>query len=224
MLRSDKNSADFSSAAFFIPSIILFAAQQELHVREGPLLPDVPHHLKQLFQQRSRLGVEQIVVFAVLVILPGGGVGVPAAQIDLAGGHTVADHLADVPQGDLHAGEAGFRGAVVDPVFEVMLVAALVVEPCRGVAPGFPLRLIGAVVALIVDAARDELGGAVLAQIVGKSLLVEPSGKAVFHHQQLVPGDGLKMAFDVHAFRHLTVTFPSLRFRKSPLSEKSSRS
>ena len=90
MLRSDKNAADFSSAAFFIPSIILFAAQQELHVREGPLLPDVPHHLEQLFQQRSRLGVEQIVVFAVLVILPRGGVGVLAAQIDLAGGHTVA--------------------------------------------------------------------------------------------------------------------------------------
>ena len=224
MLRFDKNAADFSSAAFFIPSIILFAAQQELHVREGPLLPDVPHHLEQLFQQRSRLGVEQIVVFAVLVVLPRGGVGVLAAQIDLAGGHTVADHLADVPQGDLHAGEAGFRGAVVDPVFEVMLVAALVVEPCRGVASGFPLRLIGAVVALIVDAARDELGGAVLAQIVGKALLVEPAGKAVFHHQQLVPGDGLKMAFDVHAFRHLTVTFPSLRFRRSPLSEKSSRS
>ena len=92
--------------------------QQELHVREGPLLPDVPHHLEQLFQQRSRLGVEQIVVFAVLVVLPRGGVGVLAAQIDLAGGHTVADHLADVPQGDLHAGEAGFRGAVVYPVFE----------------------------------------------------------------------------------------------------------
>lgn len=35
--------------------VILFAAQQELHVREGPLLPDVPHHLEQLFQQRSRL-------------------------------------------------------------------------------------------------------------------------------------------------------------------------
>ena len=113
MLRFDKNAADFSSAAFFIPSIILFAAQQELHVREGPLLSDVPHHLEQLFQQRSRLGVEQIVVFAVLVILPRGGVGVLVAQIDLAGGYTVADHLADVPQRDLHAGEAGFRGAVV---------------------------------------------------------------------------------------------------------------
>ena len=58
--------------------VILFAAQQELHVREGPLLPDVPHHLEQLFQQRSRLGVEQIVVFAVLIVLPRGGVGLPA--------------------------------------------------------------------------------------------------------------------------------------------------
>ena len=56
------------------------------------------------------------------------------------------------------------------------------------------------------------------------ALPAEPAGKAVFHHQQPVPGDGLKMAFDVHAFRHLTVTFPSLRFRRSPLSEKSSRS
>ena len=53
-------------------------------------------YLEQLFQQRSRLGVEQIVVFAVLIVLPRGGVGVLAAQIDLAGRHPVTHHLTDV--------------------------------------------------------------------------------------------------------------------------------
>ena len=144
-------------------------------------------------------------VLAVLVVVPGGGIGVLVAQIDLAGGHPVADHLADIPERDLHPGQAGLGGAVVDPVFQMMLVAALVVEPGRGVAPGLPLRLVGAVVALIVDAPRDELGGAVLAQVVGKALLIEPAGEAVFHHQQLMPGNGLKMPLDVHGLTPSTV-------------------
>ena len=80
-----------------------------------------------------------------------------------------------------------------------MLVAPLVVQPRRGVAFGFALGLVGTVVALIVDAPGDELGGAVLAQVVGKALLIQPAFKAVFHHQQLVPGDGLEMTLDVHA-------------------------
>ena len=81
----------------------------------------------------------------------------------------------------------------------MVLVAALVVQPRGGIAPRQTFRFVGAVVTLIIDAARNELGRAVLAQVVGKALLIEPAGKAVFHHQQLVPGDGLKMALDVHA-------------------------
>ena len=165
-------------------------------------------------------------IFAVLVVFPRGGIGVFFAQIDLAGRHPVADHLADIPQRHLHAGHAGFIGAVVDPVFEVVLVPALVVEPRRGVALGVPLGLVGAVVALIVDAAGDKLRGAVFAQVVGQALLVQAAFKAVFHHQQLVAGDGLKMASDVHASppRKRTVTFPAFSPRRSSLSEKSSRS
>ena len=143
--------------------------------------------------------MHQVVILAALVVLPRGGIGVLVAQIDLAGSHPVAHHLADVPQGDLHAGQAGLGGAVIDPVFQMMLVAPLVVQPRRGVALGCALRLVGAVVALIIDAPGDELGGAVLAQVVGKALLIQPAFKAVFHHQQLVPGDSLEMTLDVHA-------------------------
>ena len=56
-----------------------------------------------------------------LIVLPRGGVGVLVAQIDLACGHTVADHLADVPQRDLHTGEAGFRGAVVLSLIHIFI-------------------------------------------------------------------------------------------------------
>src|SRR5699024_5886208 len=75
---------------------------------------------------------------------------------------------------------------------------ALVVEPGGGVALGLSLGLVGAVVPLVVDAPRDELGGAVFAQVVGQPLGVEPALETILHHQQLVPGDGLEMARNVH--------------------------
>ncbi len=84
---------------------------------------------------RARVSrVKQVVGLAALVVFPRGSIGVPVAQIDLAGGHAVAHHFAHIAQGHLHAGKAGFRGAIIDPVFEVMLVAPLVVEPRGGVA------------------------------------------------------------------------------------------
>mgnify|MGYP006870770761 CR=1 FL=1 len=78
---------------------------------------------------------------------------------------------------------------------------------------------------LIVDAARDELGGAVLAQVMGQALLIKAAFKAILHHQQFMPGDGLKVSLDVHwrvPPRNLTVTLPSFNLRRSSLSEKSS--
>ena len=62
--------------------------------------------------------------------------------------------------------------AVVDPVFQMVLVAALVpsVQPRGGIALRQTFRFVGAVVTLIIDAARNELrffgGRAVLAQVV----------------------------------------------------------
>src|SRR5699024_2270108 len=74
--------------------------------------------------------------------------------------------------------------------------------------------LVGAVVALVVDAPRDELGGAVLAQVVGQALPVQPAGKAVLHDQQLVVGDGVKMPPDVHTL-HSFLYFFALKFQIS---------
>ena len=166
---------------------------------KGAVMPEVAHHLQQLFQQGTGLRVEQVVGLAALVVFPRGSIGVLVAQIDLACGHAVAHHFAHIAQGHLHAVKARLPGAVIDPVFQMVLVAALVVQPRGGIAPRQTFRFVGAVVTLIIDAAWNELGRAVLAQVVGKALLVEPAGKSVFHHQQLVPGDGFKMALDVHA-------------------------
>ena len=134
---------------------------------KGAVMPEVAHHFQQFFQQGAGLRVEQVVGLAALVVFQRGSIGVLVAQIDLAGGHAVAHHFAHIAQGHLHAGKARLPGAVIDPVFQMVLVAALVVQPRGGIAPRQTFRFVGAVVTLIIDAARNELGRAVLAQVVG---------------------------------------------------------
>ena len=192
----------------------------------------IPDHFQQLFQQRAGLRVKDIMILAALVILPGSGIGIPVSQVDLTSGHPVTDHLADIPQGDLHPHHALLGIAVIDPIFQVMLIAPLMMQPSRGIPPGLPFCFIGAVVPLVIDAAGDKLRRAVLAQVMCQTLCIQPTFKAVPHHQHLMPGNGLEMPLNVHYSASLfwlagggnTSTRPCFRPRRSSLSEKSSRS
>ena len=93
-LDKQKDLSERSRRGLF--SVIRLTAEQELHVREGPLLAEVAHHFQQLFEQGAGLRVEHIVALAAVVIFPRRGVGVPVAQIDPAGRDPVTDHLADI--------------------------------------------------------------------------------------------------------------------------------
>ena len=164
-------------------------------IGQRPLLPLVPQHPQQLLQQRLGLGVEDVVVQAPGIVLPRGGVGVPLLLIYLAGGDTVAEHLHHIVDRHLHPAHfvLQLRG-VVDPIFQVVPVSPLVVEPGGGVAPLQALHLVGAAVSLKIFHTRQELHGAVLAHIVEQSLPVQPHPKAIFHDPVFMGGDSLQMA------------------------------
>ena len=164
-------------------------------IRQGALLPLVPQHQQQALQQGAGLGVEDVVVLAVGVVLPRGGVGVALLLVGLAGRHPVAEHLHHVPHRHLHAAHAVVqRLVIVDPVLQVVLVAALVVEPGGGHAGGQPLRLVGAAVPLEVPRPHQKLPGPIFAQIVEQALTVQPHPEAQAHHPRLVGGDGFQMS------------------------------
>ena len=137
-----------------------------------------------------------------LVVVIGGCVGVLLALIDPAGGDPVAEHLGDVFFRHLAPAheDVPVRGdAVVDPVFKVMAVAALVVQPRQAQARGLPLGIVRAAVALIVVDTAPELGGAVFAQVVRQTLPDQAEPEAVFAHKPPVAVDRAQMCEELHA-------------------------
>ena len=78
---------------------------------------------------------------------------------------------------------------VVDPVFQMVLVAALMVQPGGAVALGLALGVVGAARPLPVFGPGPELHGGQLAYIVGQALPVQPAAETIFHHQHFVMAD-----------------------------------
>ena len=146
-------------------------------------------------------GVGVLQVLAALVVLPRRGVGVFLLLIHPAGGDAVAEHLCHVFFGhlapaDVHA--AVLSQTVVDPVLKVVEVAALVVQPRQADAVGDALGVVGTAVALIVLHAAPELGGAVLAQVVGQALPDQTKLPAIVPHQTAMGVDGVQMVKKMH--------------------------
>lgn len=136
--------------------------------------------------------MDDIVAEAVDVIIPGGGVGIVLLLVGLAGGDAVAEHFDDVAGGHFHAAHFVVQGGgIIDPVFEVVFVAAFVVEPGGGVALFEAFGFVGAFVALEVPDAGQEFGGGEFAHVVEKPLPVKAGAEAIFHYAPLVGGDGL---------------------------------
>ena len=139
-------------------------------------------------------GVQQVVVLAAVIIVPGRGVGVLAAEIVAARGDAVADHLGHIPARHAHAGHGVVAvRRVVDPIFQVVAVAPLVVQPGGAVAFGLALGVVGAAAALPVFGPGQELDRRELAQIMREALPVQPAAEAVAHDPHFVVVDGLVM-------------------------------
>ena len=122
------------------------------------------------------------------------GVGVLVLEVGPARRDAVAEHLGDVAQrhfAPAHVDLAVVADTVVDPVFKVVAVAPLVVQPRQTHAVFQALLVVGAAPALVVFYAPPKLRGAVFAQVVGQTLPHQTQLEAIVPHQAPVTVDGM---------------------------------
>ena len=167
-------------------------------IPEGLLLPLFRQHVEDLHHLCLGLGVHHPGIPAVLQVVQRIPVRIILSVIDPAGGNPIQTQLYHIAGGHGVAHEHHVTAAVVDPVFQMVLVPALVMEPCGRVAQLFPLSGIGASGAGIILGPHTELCGGILAHIMHQPLPDEPHPEAVLHHQKLMVRNGLKVPKGVH--------------------------
>ena len=101
------------------------------------------------------------------------------AKVYPAGGDAVANHFAEVLRGHLY-GRAFARFIYIPPIFEVVLIAAFVVQPSRRISEHHPLLYLRAHVTLIKPRSGEELRRAVFGEVVGEPLPYEARLEAIF--------------------------------------------
>ena len=94
--------------------------------------------------------------------------------------NTVAKHFNDIFYGHFHARKPVVScGGIINPVFQMVLVAALMVKPGAAVAFYRALHLIGAAVPLIVFGAVDEFDRGIFGKVVRQPLPIKAYLEAV---------------------------------------------
>lgn len=138
------------------------------------------------------------------VVAVGRSVRVFVFEINLAGRHAVAEHFDDIVK--RHGLSADSFGAVVDPEFPVMRIAAFMMEPGIGKALGFFLRIDRRAEALVIAKAGFQFRRRVFGQVMAETLAIQSAAKAQVHDPHFVLVDGRKVAMNffkrVHRFHH----------------------
>ena len=116
------------------------------------------------------------------------------APIDPTGGVPVTEHLRHIFDGHLHAHDA--EGAVgllpvVRPVFQMVPVAALMVEPSGRVALVLSLRVVGTAVALKIFRTHTKFQRRVFGKVVCQALPIQAQTEAVLADPGAVAVDGM---------------------------------
>ena len=140
-------------------------------------------------------------ILGALIVEPRRGVGILLLLVYAAGGDTVAEHLGYILLGHLAPADidaAILTETVVDPVFKVVAVAALVMQPRMAHAVLDALGIIGAAVALIELDAPQKFGRGVFAQIVEQTLTIQTQLKAVASYPAAVGVDSFQMCAKGH--------------------------
>ena len=160
----------------------------------GSLPAGLPQQFQQFLHQGSCLGMEKVMVLSPVVILQGMVPGIGSSLIVLAGCDPVTDHLYHIFYRHLHASQLSVLQTVVHPVFQVMFVPALMVEPGGGNALRLPLGIVGAAhPVLVIFCSGPELHRGVFAHVMEESLLIQPALPTMYKHQPFVMVDGFQM-------------------------------
>ena len=109
--------------------------------------------------------------------------------------HKHFDHIAPRHRYRFHSRPGlCFIGTIVNPVFIVMFVPALMVQPCSRIACRLPFRIVRTSVSLVIFDSYQKLRRSIFGQVVQQSLTVQPYRKTAFQYQICMVCDCFKMS------------------------------
>ena len=169
-----------------------------------------------MFQQRRGVrmheaaGVGTPQILAALIVFPRGGVGKLLFLVYAAGGDPITEHFGHIlfrhfTSADINA--AVLAQAIIDPIFEVVAIPPLVMQPRQADAVGDTLGVIGTAITLIVFHAAPEFRGTVLAQVVCQSLPHQSQLPAIVPYPTAVRIYGVQVIEQVHG----AASFPMMQ-------------
>ena len=126
--------------------------------------------------------------------LQGAGRRVGRPLIHLASSYAVAQHLDHIARWHGFALYGPVSAANhIHPILHMVLVAALMMQPCRAKTAGSALVVVRTAMPAPITCAYCKLRGAALGKVMRYALRVKPDPKAQHTHQKLVAGDGLEV-------------------------------
>ena len=166
---------------------------------ERDFLPFFRKHGQPFFQNAGSTGVHQLFRRSAFEVVQriGGFVCVPL--VDFCGSNPVAEGFLEENQRHGNRFVGAGNCADIVPVFVVVAVSALVMEPCSGISLHFSFMFVGtAFSCLIVPRSRDELGRRVFRQIMHQPAVRDSASDSVEKYQIPVAGDGFQVSENVH--------------------------
>ena len=170
-------------------------------VCESIIFPFFGQHPEPFFQNIRRMGVHFFSGSAAEEVFQRTVIGIVFTFVVLAGGHSVAEHFLQIPQRHFHRLVLFGLGIHVVPVFKMVPVSALVVEPGGGIAEQLSFPFVGASGALIIPHTGEKFRGGEFGQVVGQSPQRNPASYGILPHQLFVVRNGLEMADGMEHFR-----------------------
>ena len=172
-------------------------------IRERLLLPLAGKHPEQMMQKPCRLGMDHRAKLrrALLIVFKRTGIVIAALLISLACGNAVHKHLNHILHRHLHTDDPllGIY-TVVKPVFIMMPVPSLVMQPRRRISLPLALRVIRTSGSLIIPASNQELRRHIFGQVMAKPLPIQTHPKTALPHQPPMMIDRFEMLPRLHIF------------------------
>ena len=145
-----------------------------------------------------------------LMIQPRTCVCISLLLINLACCNAIHEHFHHIPQGHFHPNQKRAFTAghgIINPIFKMVLISALMMQPRGGIALLLLLCIIGAAIALKIFRTDQKFCQAVLAQIMRQPLPVKPNSEAALPYQPSMVCNCLKMFFYVHSSHSFLKTY-----------------
>ena len=183
------------------------------HITEGGVLPLILQNPQHFLKLCTGLRVNGDVLPRVHEIIIGGRIGISIFQVDFAGCQAVAEHLRHIAHRHFvpRIADLVIRcQGIIHPVFKVVPVAPLVMQPGLRDPLLQPLGIVRAAKALIILCSAPEFFRGILAEVVGQSLTDQAKPEAV-------PADQMPMLSNRSEMRDRMHCLPSPSFFGLPL-------